>query len=99
MKYLAALILLVSCTRLGLTPKFHVGDCIELQYATESWEHNEYINKIEEVGREKYRTSQWSKNGDGHWYGFNRSIRFTGQNNYLRVQCPGITIPVIVPVE
>ncbi len=69
------------------TPLFAVGDCIELQYATEKWQKNEYIDKIEQIGEESYRTTLYSKQ-EGWFNNHNGTVRFYSQGNYLKVECP-----------
>lgn len=42
-------------------PKFAKGDCVQRVADVERWEEPEPIVKILEVGRKKYRTTEWSK--------------------------------------
>lgn len=41
-------------------PKFAKGDCVQRTADIERWEEPEPIIKILEVGRKKYRTTEWS---------------------------------------
>ena len=51
-------------------PKFAKGDCVQRTADVEHWEQPEPIVKILEVGRKKYRTTEWNpetKTFDLNW--------------------------------
>lgn len=72
-------------------PKFKVGDCvIPVKPDTESWEErNVFIERIEEIGKKKYRTSFYF---NGTWLHVGTeigdSIKFSHANYYKKVECP-----------
>jgi hypothetical protein len=71
---------------LNPSPKFKVGDCIEFQSNKERWEEPSSIERIEEVGKKKYRTSLFLRSNN--WYSISLGIRFTSQKYYKKVDCP-----------